>query len=494
MAGASLRNARAPRMSLLPQQRRWRWLLAGTMAVLVVALLVKFWLGEYVVRTVLHLAGASNVQYRAVRGTPWHLEIEDLAFELRTQPFAAQRVVLDRPQWWRVALGAVRVEGARVAFAIDGTDANPWNWSTYEGVAPEDVVNLPFTSLDFDGQLVVRMAAMPDMPVNVKLAGQAKTGTSWIGNLDASGPGFRLAGVGSLLRAGQELEFQVLGSELDLAVWSAHLQRLMVLPGGPWEMGGRLTGVAEGRVTAKRFAATARVSLHGGHMKAGTVDVAAEGAEAELEFSDLWKYRTKSAQLRLDRLRIGKLALRGLQADFGLWGANTVNVQSVSATALGGRVTADPFRYELDRRELAITVRAEGIAPAELLALAPEIAQKPSGRIHGVLPMRLQSAGVRLDPGFLELEPAPDATLDVSAPVLLRSGTPLVPAALEVFKAAGMEPVRLKLQALRLELRTPGLPLGSSARLQVEGTAGDTPVAFGWNVNGAIERYLLVLP
>jgi hypothetical protein len=127
------------------------------------------------------------------------------------------------------------------------------------------------------------MTALPDMPVNIKLEGRPKSGVSWIGSLVADGPGFRLAGSGALLRAGQELEFQVHSSELDLGIWSRHIQRQVPVPGAPWQLEGKLTAVAEGNVTAKRFASTARVSLREGRMKVLTRDVEVRDADADLE-------------------------------------------------------------------------------------------------------------------------------------------------------------------------------------------------------------------
>ena len=91
---------------------------------------------------------------------------------------------------------------------------------------PEETVNLPLETLDLDGRIVVRMSGLPDLPVGLRLEGRPRTGSSWVGRLEADGPGFHLTGSGALLRAGQELEFQVQAAELDIAVWSAHLQRL----------------------------------------------------------------------------------------------------------------------------------------------------------------------------------------------------------------------------------------------------------------------------
>ncbi len=481
-------------MSLTPKLRRLSWLAAGALVLGGGFLAVRSWFGGYAVRSVLHLAGAAEVRYRAVRATPWHVEVEDLEFRVRAQPFAARRVTIDRPHWWMASLGAVRIEGAQVPVFIDGSDVNPWNWSTYENGAPDGGVELPFVSVDLDGQLVVRMAALPDLPLDVKLEGRPKGGASWIGSLQVTGPGLRLAGTGSLLRAGQELEFQVLGSELDLARWSRHIQRFVPLPGAPWELAGKLTGIGEGKVTAKRFAATARVSLRNARIKVGTQDIAADGVEADLEFSDLWKYRTKAAELRVAELRIGLLSVRDITADFGLWGAKTIIVREARGTALGGTVATEPFRYYLDQREVALTLRVADLDFAQLLRLAPDVPVNLPGRVGGVLPLRVHDEGVRLQPGFLALQTDAKPELALNAMAVVRSGATMEAGTLKVLKAAGTEPLRLRLGELRLDIRPPDAPFGSSARVHVAGETDGGPVAFDYGVNGAIERYLRVLP
>ena len=157
-------------MSLSPRHRRLLWVAIAFLVFLGSgALAVRFWLAGYAVRTVLQMAGASGIRYQIVRGTPWHLEVEGLAFRIRTQDFTARRVVLDRVNWWTASLGAVRVEGAELPVYLDGSDIVPVNWSAYDSApANGETVNLPLTTLDLDGRIIVRMTALPDMPVFLK--------------------------------------------------------------------------------------------------------------------------------------------------------------------------------------------------------------------------------------------------------------------------------------------------------------------------------------
>jgi len=481
-------------MSFSPRHRRLVWLVAVLLVFGGGVLALRFWAGDYAVRTVLRLAGASEIHFKAVRATPWHLEVDGLAFQLQTQAVSARRVIFDRPHWWMASLGAVRVEGAEWPVFLDGSDVNPWNWATYDNApANGEAVSLPLTTLDLDGQIIVKMSSLPDLPVEVKLAGRPKGGVSWIGSLVAQGPGFHLAGSGSLLRAGQELEFQVQDASLDLGVWSPQIQRLVSLPGGPWKLEGKLTAVGEGNVTAKRFASTARVSLREGRMRVLARDIAVEGAEADLEFSDLWKYRTKTGELRLRELRVGRLAVRDITAALGLWGAQTIVIGGAEGRALGGTVTLAPFRYNRDQRELVAALQADGLDPAQVLALAPEVPVQFSGRLDATLPLRIHPEGVRLEPGSVTLSPGRPGVLQFDATAFLRSGAVMDAASIKTLKAAGTEPARVRLQEFRIDIRPPDLPLGSSARVSFAGEIDGAPVAASLNVNGSLERYLEVM-
>jgi hypothetical protein len=478
-------------LSVLRSRQLW---IALTVLVLA-AFAVRFWLGGYVVRSVLGMAGASAIRFTHVRATPWRVVVEGLHFSVRTQEFAARRVTVERERWWMASLGNVRIEGAHIPVTLDDSDVDPWHWSTYdEAGLGDEPVNLPFQTLDLDGELVVRMATLSDTSVTVKLEARPQGGASWVGSLVAEAPGFRLAGDGALLRAGQELDFQVHSAELDLETWAGQIQRLVPLPGGPWTMGGKLTGVGEGNVTAKRFAATARVNLREGRMRAGSQDVAATGVEAELEFSDLWKFRTKSGEARLTELRIGRLPLSNVVADFGLWGGQTLIINSARFEALGGRVAVQPFRYQLNRRTVGVTVDVENLDLAAALGLAQRVPAQLTGRADGTLPLRIHESGVQLDPGQLRLRDGSTAELRVNPAVLLRSGAVMAAESLGVLKTAGNEPLLIRLGELRFDIRPPDIPLGSSARLTAAGDTDRGPVSFVFNVNGPVEKYLRVLP
>ena len=65
--------------------------------------------------------------------------------------------------------------------------------------------------------------------------------------------------------------------------------------------------------------------------------LAAEGIEADLEFTDLSQFVTKPGTLRVRELRPGQLVLRNVSAGFTLVGTNQITVTQASFQMLGGK-------------------------------------------------------------------------------------------------------------------------------------------------------------
>ncbi|MDB6113257.1 MAG: Dicarboxylate transport, partial [Lacunisphaera sp.] len=275
-----------------------RRLLLGATAlafVLVVgAVLARVALTGLAVNRLLRLAGASESAFKVTAASPWNVVVEDLAFRVRTQSVAAQRVSFSRAHWWTPSLGSVRVEGLRLPFTIDGSDVNPWAWSHYEnGTAQVSPWKIPAEEISLDGQLILKAAALPDQVIAVKLAAKPGAGKIWTGQAAADGPGLGIRAEGTLNPTTNELTFRLAEAAFDLQPWQAFAQRLLPLPGGNWELAGKFQGGAQGRWAGKVFAATATVNLHGGRAANPERGVAAEGIEAELEFTDLDQVVTK---------------------------------------------------------------------------------------------------------------------------------------------------------------------------------------------------------
>ena len=108
-------------------------------------------------------------------------------------------------------------------------------------------------------------------------------------------------------------------------------------------------------------------------------DIAVTGAEADLEFSDLWKFRTKSGELRLDELRVGRLPMRAVKVDLGLWDGKKVIVNAVEFRALGAVAETARQAQRIGRRVVAPAVLFEVVdigvvAPFAVVATALQVA------------------------------------------------------------------------------------------------------------------------
>ncbi|HSN52700.1 MAG TPA: YdbH domain-containing protein, partial [Woeseiaceae bacterium] len=80
-------------------------------------------------------------------------------------------------------------------------------------------------------------------------------------------------------------------------------------------------------------------------------------------------------------------------------------VSGLSMSLLGGTVTADPFRFDLDADGNQLTLRASGIQLPLMAALADLEAVTISGSVSGQIPVTIRGNKVIIDGGHLENDP-----------------------------------------------------------------------------------------
>jgi hypothetical protein len=465
------------------------------LVVLVGGVLARQALTGLAVNALLQAAGASEIRFTITAASPWRVIVEDIGFQLRTQPFAAGRVTLARRHWWSPSLGTLRVEQARVPLTIDGSDKNPWSWATYQkSQAPSAPPRVPLEALSVDGQLVIKAATVPDQILTVKIEARQSGEKTWAGHASVNGPGLGARAEGSFDPATQALDFKLPEISLDLQSWQNFMQRLVVLPGGAWEMSGRATASAEGRWAGKEFTATARVRLQDGHAANQVQAITADGVEADLEFTDLDQFRTKPGTLRIRELRTGKMVLRDLAADFAFEGTEKIVVSRATLRALGGSVALEPFKYFTALRELNAVVLVDGISIEEVMALTQDLPAQATGRVDGRFPLRIDDSGVRIGTGFLQLKPGVSAEIQFNASGLLTRGMSAGSPGYEVLKKVETGLLKLTISEMRLDIRPPDAPPGRSATLHIVGEPVDpdvkAPVTLDLNVNGPLEKLL----
>ena len=478
--------------------RRW---LAFTAAALVLAAglgyLLRLPLTAAAVASALRLAGAGAVKLSVSHSSPWRVVIDDLDFRVMTQSFAAKRVTMERRHWWTPSLGAVHVEQARVPVTVDGSDTNPWAWATYTGKpgAASAPAALPLEEISIEGQLIVQAAALPEQTVVVKLTARLVGANEWKGTVQAEGRGLAIKAEGAYHPSERELLFRVPEVSVDLATWQDFLQRLVLLPGGRWELGGKLSGSAEGRARGKDISLAGRVQLREGRVGYSEKSVSVTGVEADLAFDDMWKIHTAPGQtVRAEELRVGELTARAIRIEFALESAEKIAVSRATLQALGGSVSAEPFKLFATQRELEAVLLVDGVDVAQVLALAKDVPAQATGRVNGRVPIRIDAGGLRFGTGWLALKPGVSAEVQFKADGLLTGGVDPKNPRYAVLKMIESGLLRLKVGEMRLELRPPNMPPGRTATLHVTGEPVDpnvkAPVTLDLNVNGPLERLL----
>ena len=480
--------------NLTPNQRRHRAIGAALLGVLLLAgFFARVPLAGVGARQLLELLGADEIRLTVTHASPWRVELHDVEFRVRTQAYAAGGVAFERAHWWTPSLGTVRITEARVTVNIDGSDKNPWEWGSYRpGGTRVQPLNLPLEEIFADGQLLVQAGGLPDKPIVVHLSGQRTNPKLWSAQFRAGGDGVKATGEVTVAPATNAVGFKLTEFSLDVAAWHEFLQRLVLLPGGSARLAGQVTGRGEGRIAGKQLVVGGTLQLRDGRYQNGTRPVAAEGVEFDLELVESDKFRTKPGILRVGELRTGRLTVRDIAAEFQLENAGRIAVSHAVLAALGGRGSVEPFKYSFDQRgELDVTVLVERLGIAEVLALAPGVTARATGRVDGRLPLRIDEGGVRLGAGWLALTPGIPAELTFTSSGLLTKGKATDTPGYAVLKRveAGMLP--LKLVELRLDLHPPEAQRACSAILHAAGEpvgAEAVPVAFDFNVYGPVEK------
>jgi hypothetical protein len=484
-------------MALINDNGRGRWPLYGLGALflaVVLVVLLRVPLTAALVDVGLKRAGAGDVKFELETVTPWLVEIDNLAFRVKAQPFEARRVIIEREKWWRPTLGRVRIEGARVPVTVDESDANPWAWSSYAGQESGGGGGLavPLEQIAIDGQLIVQISS-GEQPIELKFEAKQEADL-WNASLHATGPGLSLDGTGTYVLADHSLAFRAEKVALELKPWESVIQKLVPLPGGTMGMEGNLTASAEGIWRDGKVAASGQVHLRSGRFEYPPKAFAAEGVEADFVFTDFVRLQSQPGAVRVRAVRVGIFSASDFSAGVTVQGLSHLTVNQAKLNTLGGTILAEPFALALGRNELETVVTIDGIDLEKVLALTPDLPAKASGRVDGHLPIRIDESGLRLGTGWLELKKGVPAEVQFNVAGLLTAGMKPGSTTYSVMLKVEAGLLRMKLGQARLDVRPPDAPPGRSARLHLEAEPVDAsikaPVTLDLNVNGPIEQLL----
>lgn len=475
---------------------KFRFMLAALLlavVLLVVALAARLFLTGLAFEAVLRQAGATEIRFQVTQASLWRVVLTDVGFLLRLQPFAAERVTLDRVHWWTPSLGTLRIEAAKVPVKIEDRGRGPTSSPDAEQ-KPAGAVMLPFEKISLDGEVIIQADGQAEQALTVKIEARPDGKGFWTGRTEVVGPGVGLKGEGSYDPGSGDLVFQITELSLDVKPWLGFVRQVVPLPENDWIVEGQLSGTAAGRLAGEMFAATGTLRLREGRAESTAQAITAEGIEADLEFMDFVRVATKPGTLRIRELRTGKLTLNDLSADFALEGVDRILVSHATLRALGGRVTAEPFVLEPSQAELDAVLLAEGISVEEVMALTQDLPAKATGRVNGRVPVRIAADGLRLGTGWLALTPGVNAEIEFSAKGLLTGGAAPGTPSHAVLQKIESGLLKLRISELRLEIRPIDAPAGRSAQLHLKGEPVDqevkAPVILNLNVNGPLEKLI----
>lgn len=470
---------------------RFRLLIVLSLVVALAAIgaSVRWMMLPWALERTLKAAGASDVTFAVVRATPWRLQLANIGFAFPAVRLRAQEASLERRHWWTPSLGKLRVaaaraeiEGAKFAGAPAGK----------EPVAPP--TRIPFEEISFDGQISVRSGDMPTPTVTVKFAARPASATAWQADAALEAPGLALEATATYELPTGTIDFQAKSLRLELQSWQAWTQQWMPVPGGPWEFAGVLTGEAKGSWRDGQLVAAGNFHLREARFANTRLGITAEKVESDLEVTDLARFLTPKATVRAGLVTSGKIVATAVNAEFSRTVPERFDVARVSARALGGALSIEPFAYRLDSPVLEAVIRAEGIRAEEVLALTQNLPAQATGALSGRMPVRYEGSQLRFGTGWLGLQEGSSAEIQFRAEGLLTAGTSPKSPSYAVLKKVEDGILKLKVNELRLEIRPPNVPANRSAQLHVVGTPVDptvkAPVTLDLNVNGPFESLL----
>jgi hypothetical protein len=295
-----------------------------------------------------------------------------------------------------LVIGDLSIDAVAVNAAAVQLDSREANWT----------VSSPGTQITLNNPaLAGRHVVAPALEADVSASNERVSAT-----VDFSTPGGGLAGraamshdlakaVGEFTLKSAAVEFDVLNLSGLFTDW----------PYG-WDVtAGSGSAQADIRWTVKDtgFAYTGSAAVSADSLAGRYADIGFLGASSRLEFDV-----DSAAPLALEPARFDVALvdigfpvedISGIATPY--IGDSAVEVSSLSMTVLGGTVTADPFRFDLDADSNELMLRASNVQLPLMVGLADLEAVTISGSVSGEIPVTIRGNNVIIDDGFLENDP-----------------------------------------------------------------------------------------
>lgn len=309
---------------------------------------------------------------------------------------------------------------------------------------------------------------------------------------DLTGPGLSAKGNGESNLAMESGEFALQDVRLELKPWSDFLLALAPAAAG-FELDGVVTGDAHGRMEKAALTGTATLRLRDGSLRNPAKGVSAEGIVADLVFPNLPKLISAPHQIMsVGKAQIGAVTLQHGEVDLQIASEQLMTVNAASVEAFGGRLSTESFAVDLAKTDYAVTILANGVEIADVLALFPDLPVKASGEMDGRVPVRFDDTGLHFGQGWAGLEKdQATSVLFNSAGLLTSRISPKNPAYATLQKIETGR-ARLKVEEFHVDLHPADAPGDRSARLRIVGRPEEPGTDLGAltleiNINGPLE-------
>jgi hypothetical protein len=305
-------------------------------------------------------------------------------------------------------------------------------------------------------------------------------------------PGIAANARGEFDPAQESGEFALQEVRIELKPWSDFLMALAPAAAG-FELDGVVTGDAHGRMEKAALTGTATLHLRDGSVRNQEKGVSAEGIVGDLVFPNLPKLVSAPNQiLRVSKAQVGTVSLQEGSVVLQIVSEGVVTVTAASVRAFGGRLSTEPFAVDLAKTDYAVTILADGVEIADVLALFPDSPVKASGEMDGRIPVRFDDTGLHFGQGWAGLKShQATSVLFNSAGLLTSRISPKNPAYATLQKIETGR-ARLKVEEFHVDLHPADAPGDRSARLRIVGRPEEPGTDLGAltleiNINGPLE-------
>lgn len=309
---------------------------------------------------------------------------------------------------------------------------------------------------------------------------------------DLIGPGFSAKANAESDLAMESGEFALQGVRLELKPWSDFLMALAPAAAG-FELEGVVTGDAHGRIEKAALTGTATLRLRDGALRNQAKGVSAEGIMADLVFPNLPKLISAPHQImNLGKAQIGAVTLQRGEVDLEIASEELMTVNAASVEAFGGRLSTEPFAVDLAKIDYAVTILADGVEIADVLALFPDSPVKASGEMDGRVPVRFDDTGLHFGQGWAGLKRGQTTSVLFNSAGLLTSRISPKNPAYATLQKIETGRARLKVEEFHVDLHPADAPGDRSARLRIVGRPEEPGTDLGAltleiNINGPLE-------